>query len=154
MKRIIALLLVCLLPLSILAGCGSRDTKGSEKERETASSRSEEKKEREKKKKEETGEKKEPETAPEPLERRFQILLQDDTGAPVDGVTVNVCTSETCTPVKTEGGAYEFSGEAPEYTVHVLKVPEGYAADTKQEYLLTADAPVLIITLSRSEAQP
>ncbi len=60
----------------------------------------------------------------------YEVLVNDGAGKPVPGVTVQFCSDTECILGETaENGIAVFEKEAGTYTVHVLKVPEGYAAD-------------------------
>ena len=58
----------------------------------------------------------------------YEVLVTDEAGNPVKGVTIQFCSDTTCTMGKTdENGVAVFEmEEGPIYTIHVLKVPEGY----------------------------
>lgn len=85
--------------------------------------------------------------AKEPSEFLYNIYLVDENGDPVDGVMINVCTDETCTPSNTESGFFGFNGDPFAYVIHVLKVPDGYAFDTTQEFVMDAEGDTLVITI-------
>ena len=58
----------------------------------------------------------------------YRVIVTDSSGAPVKEVMVQFCSDTTCTMGKTdENGVAVFEmEEGPIYTIHVLKVPEGY----------------------------
>ena len=62
----------------------------------------------------------------------YRVLVYDLDGNPIKGVTVQFCSDELCNLGKTdaEGVARFDVDEGVEYTVHVFKVPEGYAKDS------------------------
>ena len=62
----------------------------------------------------------------------YRVLVYDKDGNPVKGVAIQFCSDEMCNMGKTdaEGIARFDVDEGIEYTVHVFKVPEGYARDT------------------------
>ena len=61
---------------------------------------------------------------------KYEVLVNDEAGKPVAGVTIQFCSDTECILGQTdENGVASFDKEAGEYTVHVLKVPEGFAAD-------------------------
>ena len=68
-----------------------------------------------------------PNTAPNG-EGVFRVIVSDSDGDLVKGVTIQFCSDTTCTMGKTdENGVAVFKMEEGQiYTVHVLKVPEGY----------------------------
>ncbi len=62
--------------------------------------------------------------------KNYEVLVNDEAGKPVSGVMVQFCSDTECMLGKTEeNGIAIFEREAGSYTVHVLKVPDGYAAD-------------------------
>ena len=64
----------------------------------------------------------------------YRIICVDENGAPVVGATVQFCSDMQCMIGKTdENGVAEFDEAPGNYTVHLLKVPEGFAKD-KTEY--------------------
>ena len=66
--------------------------------------------------------------------KNYEVLVNDPGGKPVSGVTIQFCSDTECLVGKTdENGIAVFEKEGGSYTVHVLKVPEGYAED-KAEY--------------------
>ena len=67
----------------------------------------------------------------------YRVFVYDTDGKPVQGATIQFCDDATCNMGKTDAdGVAVFEGfpEGVVYTVHVLKVPEGYVADRKTEY--------------------
>ena len=77
----------------------------------------------------------------------YEVLVNDAGGNPVEGVTVQFCSGTECIMGKTdEKGIAVFEKEAGTYTVHVLKVPEGYTAyDT--EYTAPAEPGRLTVVI-------
>ena len=60
----------------------------------------------------------------------YEVLVNDASGKPVSGVTIQFCSDTECNMGTTnENGIAVFEKEAGNYTIHVLKVPEGYAPD-------------------------
>ncbi|MBR2699577.1 MAG: TlpA family protein disulfide reductase [Clostridia bacterium] len=61
----------------------------------------------------------------------YRVIVRDEDGNPVKGVVVQLCDDTTCSLQKTrDDGVATFATEEQKvYEVHVLKVPEGYAAD-------------------------
>ncbi len=60
----------------------------------------------------------------------YEVLVNDTAGTPVPGVTIQFCSDTECILGTTdEKGLAVFEKEAGRYTIHVLKAPEGYAAD-------------------------
>lgn len=60
----------------------------------------------------------------------YEVLVNDASGNPVQGVTIQFCSDTECVMGDTgEDGVATFDKEAGSYTIHVLRVPEGYAED-------------------------
>ena len=60
----------------------------------------------------------------------YEVLVNDASGKPVSGVTIQFCSDTECIMGTTnDKGIAAFDKEAGSYTIHVLKVPEGYAPD-------------------------
>ena len=64
----------------------------------------------------------------------YRVIVTDKNGSPVQGVAIQFCSDETCTMQKTDadGAAIFNMPEGTSYTVHILKVPKGYAPDTAE----------------------
>lgn len=77
----------------------------------------------------------------------YQIQVVDESGSPVQGVTVQFCSDEQCLIGKTDAdGIASFDQPAGTYTIHLLKVPAGYAKDTTEyEAPETPDTVVLTV---------
>ena len=62
----------------------------------------------------------------------FRVIVSDTDGNLVKGATIQFCSDTTCSMGKTdENGVAVFKmEEGPVYSVHVLKVPEGYEKHT------------------------
>ena len=61
----------------------------------------------------------------------YRIICVDESGNPVVGATVQFCSDMQCMMGKTdENGVAEFDEVPGNYTVHLLKVPDGFAKDT------------------------
>lgn len=64
----------------------------------------------------------------------YEVYVANEAGDPVEGVRVQFCSDTECLIGDTDkDGIATFDQEAGTYTVHVYKVPEGYAKD-KTEY--------------------
>ena len=62
-----------------------------------------------------------------------RIVVRDDAGNPVEGVTDQFCTDTSCMAGTTDAEVIaSFPAENEHYTVHLQKVPEGYAACTEE----------------------
>ena len=78
------------------------------------------------------------------------IYVRSEDGTGIEGAVINVCTDDTCTVMYTDAnGAVSFEGTDECYYVHVLSVPEAYAADASSEYIFN-DAR-LIITIGSAQ---
>ena len=85
----------------------------------------------------------------------YQIQVVDEAGSPVEGVMVQFCSNEQCLVGKTGAdGIASFDEPAGSYTIHLLKLPAGYAKDTT-EYPApeTPDTVVLTVHQEGSPAQ-
>lgn len=61
---------------------------------------------------------------------KYEVLVNDQSGKPVAGVMVQFCSETACIMGETDAnGIAVFEKEAGKYTVHILKAPEGFAAD-------------------------
>ena len=81
----------------------------------------------------------------------YRVIVLDNDGKPVEGATVQFCSTDSCTLGKTDSeGAAVFEMPGGEvYTVHILKVPEGFEKN-KQEYE-TRDVPSdLTVTINKA----
>ena len=92
---------------------------------------------------------------PEPAAQetgKYEVLVKDEEGNPVPGVMIQFCSDTECVLGQTgEDGIAAFEKEAGEYSVHVLKAPEGYDADDT-EYSAPSEPGILTIEL-RAQAQ-
>ena len=78
---------------------------------------------------------------------KYMVLVMDQENAPVPGVLVEFCTDKLCTTATSdETGIAELEKEPGEYTVHILKVPEGFAPD-ESEYSLGRAGGLVTVTL-------
>lgn len=64
----------------------------------------------------------------------YRVIVTDKNGSPVQGVAIQFCSEESCTMLKTnaDGTAIFNMPEGTSYTVHILKVPKGYAPDAAE----------------------
>ena len=77
----------------------------------------------------------------------YEVLVTDEAGKPVPGVKVQFCSDTECILGTTDDkGLAAFQKEAGAYTVHVLKAPEGFAADDT-EYPAPAEPGRVTIVL-------
>ena len=76
----------------------------------------------------------------------YEVLVNDAAGKPVSGVTIQFCSDTDCTMGTTdEKGVAVFDKEAGSYTIHVFKVPEGYAPDNTEYPAPTKPGQVVIV---------
>ena len=68
-------------------------------------------------------------------EKACRIIVKDESGAPVKGVRVQLCSDLMCSMGETDDKGIATFKDLDEmtYTVHVLRVPEGFAED-RTEY--------------------
>ena len=72
-------------------------------------------------------------TAAEAAENAYIVRLIDEAGKPVPGVMVQFCSDVECMTGQTDqNGEARFEREAGAYTIHLLKVPAGYAPDSTE----------------------
>ena len=77
----------------------------------------------------------------------YQIQVVDEAGSPVEGVMVQFCSNEQCLVGKTGAdGIASFDEPAGSYTIHLLKLPAGYAKDTT-EYPAPETPDTLVLTV-------
>ena len=68
-------------------------------------------------------------------ETEYVFRCVDENGDPVTGVTLQICTDETCTLVKTdETGVVKYAEKPYEYDVHVYRYDEGYELVSDAEF--------------------
>ncbi len=64
----------------------------------------------------------------------YTVTVVDQNGDPVQGVYVNFCTDDSCTPCITdESGVATYDGAPTRYHLQILMVPEGYSFDASFE---------------------
>ena len=63
----------------------------------------------------------------------YRIICVDENGNPVQGATIQFCSDVQCMMAKTDEDGVAVFDEAPgAYTVHLLKVPAGFAKDATE----------------------
>ena len=123
MIRVFVLGLTLLLALAVLTGCGQAAAVPTGK----------------------------PDVAAAESASSYQVLVLDESGNPVPGAMIQFCSDVECSMAKTDdSGIATFDKEAGSYTVHVLKVPEGFAPD-ETEYTAPAEPALLTIMLQKQE---
>ena len=82
----------------------------------------------------------------------YRVIVSDSDGDLVKGAAVQFCSDTTCMMGKTdENGVAVFEmEEGPIYTVHILKVPEGYVKNTG-EFLTDATYCDIYIPLDKAD---
>ena len=77
----------------------------------------------------------------------YEVRVTDTAGKPVSGVIVQFCSDTECVMGTTDkDGVAVFDRQAGNYTIHVLKAPEGYAPDDT-EYPAPAKPGQVVIVL-------
>ena len=80
----------------------------------------------------------------------YRIIVLDENGDPVEKATVQFCSDVQCMMGKTDAdGLATFEVPEGNYTVHILKVPEGYEKNP-DEFTLPATYSDLSIVLKLS----
>ena len=83
----------------------------------------------------------------------YEIQVTDEEGSPVSGAMVQFCSDTECMMQKTDdAGLARFDQPAGSYTVHILKVPEGFAPDST-EYSAPETPGLMTITLAKEGAE-
>ena len=83
----------------------------------------------------------------------YQVLVTDEAGDPVPGVTVQFCSDSTCVLGKTgDDGIAAFDSAAGSYTIHIQKVPQGFARD-RTEYTAPEEPGLVTIVLKAEKAE-
>ena len=82
----------------------------------------------------------------------YRVIVSDADGNPVEGVAVQFCDDESCMFEMTDaGGAASFDmPESDGYTVHILNIPDGFAADDT-EYKVPDHYGDMNVTLKPAE---
>lgn len=79
---------------------------------------------------------------------KYMVLVMDQENAPVPGVLVEFCTDTQCVTAETDAtGMAELESEPAACTVHILKVPEGFAP-YELELSIGPQADLLTVNLS------
>lgn len=136
MKKPLALLLAVMMIFALLTGCtGGEISGGSEQSGSAAESVLK------------------TDMAKKPSEGTYTIRVKDaDDSAPLSGAMVQFCSDTQCLTGNTgTDGTVSFEAAPGDYTVHILKTPEGYEA-TEEELTLTAEDREAAFSLHRSDA--
>lgn len=80
---------------------------------------------------------------------RYIITVVDEDGKPVEGATIQICDEGTCLLATSDAnGAVTHEAALYPYEIHLLKAPEGYAADDGT-YTLPEAGGIIEITLKK-----
>ena len=75
----------------------------------------------------------------------YNVLVTDENGAPVKGVTVQFCSDIECVLGTTgEDGIASFEGDEGDYTAHILSAPDGYMSDDT-EYIAVPGTTEIVL---------
>ena len=92
------------------------------------------------------------ETVPAPAEQDgepYRVLVTDESGVPVPGVTLQFCSDTACVLGKTDkDGIAAFACAAGSYSVHIQTVPDGYAKDSAV-YPAPAEPGLMTVVLKK-----
>ena len=82
----------------------------------------------------------------------YTVTVVDQNGAPVAGVSIQMCTADSCLmPAPTaEDGTVRFTLAPAAYHATVAICPEGYTAEAAAEYHFEGDATALTITVTKN----
>ena len=81
----------------------------------------------------------------------YRVIVNDESGAAVQGVMVQFCSDQMCIMGETDAdGIALFDQDEGAYTIHVYSVPEGYAEDAT-EYPVPETYGDVNITLKAAE---
>lgn len=84
-------------------------------------------------------------------EATYRFRCVDQNGSPVAGVMLQVCDEETCQVLVSDAeGLCEFTGKQYTWEVHVLKVADGYTANSDDAVLTLIDGGELIFTFTKN----
>ena len=78
----------------------------------------------------------------------YRVIVLDDEGAGVEGAMVLFCDDSVCMAGQTDGtgtAAFPDAQAGHPYTVHLLKVPEGYEPNTEEYESLDTFCDIYII---------
>ena len=77
----------------------------------------------------------------------YRVQVVDVNGEPVPGVIVQFCSETQCMMGKTGADGFTAFDQGPgEYSIHILKVPEGFTKDESEyEVPATPDEPIILV---------
>lgn len=74
---------------------------------------------------------------PQTPTEEYRIFVCSENGEPLEGVLVNICSEDRCSPLKTGAdGCVRFLPFSDSCSIHILQVPEGYFSDPNAEYIM------------------
>ena len=83
-------------------------------------------------------------------QKRYEVTILDQNGAPVPGCAVNFCTEESCVPmVSDETGRVCYYADPYAYRVQLLSVPEGYDYTGSDALFMKAEGDQMTITVTK-----
>lgn len=82
----------------------------------------------------------------------YTVTVVDQNGAPVQGVSIQMCTADSCLMPAATGadGTASFTLAPAAYHATVATCPEGYTAESSAEYHFEGDATALTITVTKN----
>ena len=130
MKRIMTELFALLLCAALYSGCGAQAQPASSVAPETTAAQT-------------TAPPAETtEAAEDEVADSYKVLVTDEAGKPVSGVSVQFCSDTECKMgITDEDGITAFNDPEGKYTVHILKAPDGFAVSwgrCSQAVIMTA----------------
>ncbi|MBQ9458994.1 MAG: hypothetical protein IJU66_03590 [Oscillospiraceae bacterium] len=142
-KRTISIIAAILACAVVFAGCGGQKNNSAENSAQTAQAESSA---------QDTAQNTAQDAAQDTVQTPacYRILVTDEAGNPVEGVSVQFCSDTLCklAPTGADGTA-SFDDPEGDYTVHILKAPDGYEKDGA-EYAVPQKYGTLTIVLKRS----
>lgn len=79
-----------------------------------------------------------------------RVVVNNEKGSPVEGITLQFCSDMTCTIGKTDAdGSATFTVDKGHYTVHIQNVPNGYKP-CEEEFVVPEDLSDVKITLKKA----
>ena len=79
----------------------------------------------------------------------YRVFVKDEAGEPVSGVMVQFCSESLCMmEVSDEDGMASFDNKPDHYTVHMLRVPEGFAGDETEYEMLDTYSDLTVVLKS------
>ncbi len=81
----------------------------------------------------------------------YTVTVTDQNGASVAGATVQMCTATSCLMPTTTGenGPVTYTLPPPDYHVTVVSCPDGYTADTTQEFHFDNSSTTLTVAITK-----